>query len=333
MRVTFVCPTPVVGAQVIQGYADELAVRGHQISVVRLRERVGLRVPGFSRRSHRPSSVRVLSTARLTPDVVPDGDVVLATDASTSKLLPELSDRHGRAGQLVASLQQWGADPELRLAVPKITTSERLAGVLSGLGVPSSDVTVVSQGLNLTVFRPPHPALPRGHRVSVLVGQDPGTAIALEALERTRALLPTMEVTAFGTGRRPERLPSWIRYLRSLPTYDLVRQVYQRDAVHLSATAEPGRAVWAAEAMACGSVLVGTRDAIVEDFAVHDRNSLLVEPGDVNGLAASIVRPLLDRELRTRLVSGGFETAAGMDRAASVVALERALKQWTAVTL
>jgi hypothetical protein len=108
MRVTFVCPTPVVGAQVIQGYADELAARGHEISVVRLRERVGLRVPGFSRRSHRSSSVRVLSTARLSPDAVPDGDVVLATDASTSKLLPELSDRHGRAGQLVASREQWG---------------------------------------------------------------------------------------------------------------------------------------------------------------------------------------------------------------------------------
>jgi hypothetical protein len=104
-------------------------------------------------------------------------------------------------------------------------------------------VTVVSRGLNLAVFRPPCPALPRGYRVSVLVGQDPGTATALEALERTRALLPTMEVTAFGTGRCPERLPSWIRYLRSLPTYDLVRQVYQRDAVHLSATAEPGRAL------------------------------------------------------------------------------------------
>ena len=325
MRVTFVCPTPVVGAQVIQGYADELAARGHEISVVRLRERVGLRVPGWSRRGRGSSSVRVVTTARLTPDVVPDGDVVLATDASTSKLLPALSDRHGRAGQLVQSREQWGADPELRLAVPKIATSERLAGVLNGLGVPSSAVTVVSQGLNLAVFRPPHPALPRGHRVSVLVEPYSGAATALEALERTRALLPTMEVTAFGAGRRPEQLPSWIRYLRSLPTYELVRQVYQRDAVHL------GDAASAARAMACGSAVVGVRGGAIEDFATCDRDSLLVEPGDVNTMAESLVRLMLDRELRTRLVHGGFHTASAMDSTDSAVALEKALHAWTEV--
>ncbi|MFC0438639.1 hypothetical protein ACFFG9_48210 [Kutzneria buriramensis] len=309
----------------IQGYADELAARGHEISVVRLRERAGLRVPGWSRRGRVPSSVRVVTTARLTPDVVPDGDVVLATDASTSKLLPALSDRHGRAGQLVQSREQWEADPGLRLAVPKIATSERLAGVLNGLGVPSSAVTVVSQGLNLAVFRPPHPALPRGHRVSVLVGPDSGAATALEALERTRALLPTMEVTAFGAGRRPERLPLWIRYLRALPTYELVRQVYQRDAVHL------GDAVSSAQAMACGSAVVGVRGSAVEDFAEHDRNSLLVEAGDVNTMAESLVRLMLDRDLRTRLTAGGLRTTEAMDSSDSALALEKALHSWTSV--
>jgi glycosyltransferase involved in cell wall biosynthesis len=207
--------------------------------------------------------------------------------------------------------------------VPKIATSERLAGVLNGLGVPSSAVTVVSQGLNLAVFRPPHPALPRGHRVSVLVGPDAGAATALEALERTRALLPTMEVTAFGAGRRPERLPSWIRYLRSLPTHELVRQVYQRDAVHL------GNATSAAQAMACGSAVVGVRGSALADFVEHDRDGLLVEPGDVNAMAESLVRLMLDRELRTRLVAGGVRTAGSMDSADSAVALEKALRGWT----
>jgi glycosyltransferase involved in cell wall biosynthesis len=161
--------------------------------------------------------------------------------------------------------------------------------------------------------------------VSVLVGPDSGAATALEALERTRALLPTMEVTAFGVGRRPERLPLWIRYLRALPTYELVRQVYQRDAVHL------GDAVSSAQAMACGSAVVGVRGSAVEDFAEHDRNSLLVEPGDVNAMAESLVRLMLVRELRTRLVAGGLRTTEAMDSADSALALEKALHSWTSV--
>jgi len=83
--------------------------------------------------------------------------------------------------------------------------------------------------------------------------------------------------------------------------------------------------------MACGSAVVGVRGSALSDFAEHDRDSLLVEPGDVHTMAESLVRLMLDRELRTRLVVGGVRTAAAMDSTASAVALEKALHSWTGV--
>lgn len=63
------------------------------------------------------------------------------------------------------------------------------------------------------------------------------------------------------------------------------------------------------EAMACGTPVVCTRLG-TEDYAIHEKNCLIVQPRDRVGIAAAIAQVLNDGDLREELVREGNVTAA-----------------------
>lgn len=67
------------------------------------------------------------------------------------------------------------------------------------------------------------------------------------------------------------------------------------------------------EAMASGTPLVATAIPGYAAVATHDRDALLVPPGDPAALAGALLRALEDAELRGRLRAAGLATAAGYD--------------------
>lgn len=66
------------------------------------------------------------------------------------------------------------------------------------------------------------------------------------------------------------------------------------------------------EAMACGLAVVATPVGAVEDIIIHGETGLLVEPGNVEDLAAALRQLILDPELRARL--GGQAQAVHRNR-------------------
>lgn len=63
------------------------------------------------------------------------------------------------------------------------------------------------------------------------------------------------------------------------------------------------------EAMAMGLPVVATDVGGIPELIHHESNGLLVSPGDVQGVAESVVRYFKDVELRCRIREAGFETA------------------------
>lgn len=63
------------------------------------------------------------------------------------------------------------------------------------------------------------------------------------------------------------------------------------------------------EAMACGAALVTTQFG-VEDFAINNKNALIIPPKDPYLIADAIDRLFNDKGLRDYLVTNGFKTAA-----------------------
>jgi glycosyltransferase involved in cell wall biosynthesis len=67
------------------------------------------------------------------------------------------------------------------------------------------------------------------------------------------------------------------------------------------------------EAMASGIPVIGTRAGGIPELIEHGRNGLLSEPGDVVGLAESLLGLLADVPLQQRLRHAGLETAQSFD--------------------
>ena len=361
MRITFILPVfsrlPSGGFRVVYEYANRLAGRGHEVTVVHEQWHEGLHKPvkhlyEIARdrwHSRRPGgltewlrwmrvdpAVKMTMVDELRPDRLPDGDVVVATYWTTALLLHQLSARHGRPVHLVQGYEIWGVedparvDDVLRSDVPKIAVSEHLGRLLRDLGVPDARTSVVRNGLDHSAYRPPTHDEPRGVSVSVLIGTGPqkGSSTAIAALERVRGQHPELRVNAFGTERRHPDLPAWAGYSRARNGPEQAGRAYRDSAIHLCSSVSEGWGFPVAEAMACGTAVVSTRNGGVEDFCVHEQNSLLVDVGDVDGMAAAMVRLIRDPALRARLVEAGARTASAMDWNASTESFLAALHRF-----
>lgn len=63
------------------------------------------------------------------------------------------------------------------------------------------------------------------------------------------------------------------------------------------------------DAMQCGLPIVATKAGGIPELVMHGENGLLVEAGDVDGLAAALERLIVDADLRRRLGKAGRDRA------------------------
>jgi glycosyltransferase involved in cell wall biosynthesis len=207
--------------------------------------------------------------------------------------------------------------------------SEHLAGLLRGLGIPEENVSVVQNGLDHSVYRPPTHDAPRGNSVSLLADSGPkkGSSAAITALRQVRERYPDLRVHAFGPERRHPELPGWADYSRARNGPEQASRAYRASAVYLCSSVSEGWGLPVAEAMACGTAVVSTRNGGAEDFCADGHNALLVDVGDASAMAAAVTRLLHEPALRNRLVEAGIRTASAMDWEGSTDLFLAALKR------
>lgn len=88
---------------------------------------------------------------------------------------------------------------------------------------------------------------------------------------------------------------------------DRLRTLYQRALIFVYPSRYEGFGIPPLEAMACGAAVIATRTGAIAEYA--EDAALLVEPGDLDGLRAAIVRLLGDEPLRRELGARGVERA------------------------
>ena len=109
-------------------------------------------------------------------------------------------------------------------------------------------------------------------------------------------------------GERVEMLALGDRVeLLGYASYEGAPRVYHRGDVFVSPTYSEGFSNTILEAMASGLPIVSTRTVGVVDCLDDGRDALLVEPQDVDGLAAAIARLLDDDALRGRLAGRALD--------------------------
>jgi glycosyltransferase involved in cell wall biosynthesis len=221
----------------------------------------------------------------------------------------------------------WVARPKYALFDRVVAISTGVEHMLRGAGVPAEKLRLVHSAIDPAPFAAPADrALVRrelgvgeGDLVVGMVAQfikRKGHAVLLDALERLRDQFPHLRVLLFGDGPlqgdvarklAAKGLSRIVRLLgfrddipRILPVLDLVVHPAYRE----------GLGVALIQAAAAGVPIVACRAGGIPDIVRHEENGLLVEPGNVAGLAAAIQQLLADEPLRRRLGDAGRDLVA-----------------------
>lgn len=358
LRITYAMPLPpwgpVGGFRVVYQQANGLTARGHRVTVVHpigcepkrtprqrwgaLRERLRL----WRKRGGGPlvdwfpldPRVRALLVDDLRPRRLPDADVLVATSWHTARWVAEAPATKGSKFSLVQHYEVWAGDAEevnasLRLPLHKLVIAGWLADVAESLG-EGARTTLVGQMLDLESFGLDVPLEQREPRAAVLWHPYPVKAApdAVEALEIARRERPELRCLAFGVRPRPEELPDHWDYVRD-PSPERLRALYNSCSIFVQPSRSEGWGLTATEAMTCGCALVTTDNGGSRDYALAERTALVVEPGDVDGLARAVVRLLDDDGLRRRLASAGHAHVLSLRPERTIDAVEAAFLRAT----
>lgn len=326
MRITLVLPFVNLtgGIRVLLDFANWLHDAGHRVTVVyplwpyrfhftrsdQLRElskqlRTAPRVEWFDLRC------RLRRVPCVTNVFLPRGDLVLTTSWPTVYDVTRLDASRGRKVHLVFHHES-GTGPEDRVSATYALPFHRIAfsrvvrdSIEARFGCEIHQV--IPAAVDTALFFPD--GRPTRKTVLMLYHNDPrkGADDGIEALALLRTRLPDVEIRMCGTVR-PERLPSSIPF-DFRPTDAELRRLYSSSTVFLYPSRYEGFGLPPLESMACGCPVVTTEVGAVSEFAADRRNALVVQPGDVRGLADRLEELLLNPQLRSELSQRGLETA------------------------
>ncbi len=174
-------------------------------------------------------------------------------------------------------------------------------------GVPQSAVTVVPNGVDTSLFRPPAGSFDRdAHRVLCVARlvPDKDHETLLKAFGILAGRCPEAELLIVGNGELRGRLkrmaeggPAAER-IRFLSGCSDVQWLLHRSALLALSSRREGLPNVVLEAMACGLPVVATAVGGLPEVVKHGRTGLLVPPGDPGALSAAMACLLEDQEAR-----------------------------------
>lgn len=207
-----------------------------------------------------------------------------------------------------------------RRAARVIVTSEHSRKVaLEAYGLDPEHLSVVPEGIDVERWSGPAPGARHAGDPPTILSiarqyRRKNTATLIRALPIVRQSVPGARLRVVGDGPESGRLRRLVRaldlesavsLLGSVRSAAEIRTEMARAQVFCLPSRQEGFGIVFLEAMAAGLPIVAARCAAAPETAPHDEVALLVDPDDVEGLAAALVRLLRDEELWTRLVSAG----------------------------
>lgn len=198
-----------------------------------------------------------------------------------------------------------------------ISTSDYCRRQISAhYAVPADKVVIVPEGIDLSAWPAPDPALREPATVLCVARQYPRKHIAdlIRAWPSVRAQVPAAKLVIIGDGPEHTKLAALaqglglaesVALLGALPDDAAVREWYRRATVFCLPSVQEGFGIVFLEAMAAGLPIVATTAAAIPEVVPDGVAGLLVPPADVAALAAALTRLLKDPELAAQLGAAG----------------------------
>ena len=341
MRITFLVPGRGLagGIKVMGEYAGRLAGRGHEVAVLYRRPADALRrLRQWWANRRTPdaldeSGCDLTPVRAFTPDLVPDGDVLLATGPDTVCAASALGPGKGRLVHLIQTTVPMDEDPAAAreataVDARRVAVSDYLAAWLRDRF--GAEAEVVPNGVDHSRFYPDKRRQRQPATIGMMYAVGPGKATyeGFEAIRQVRDTWPDVRLVVFGAQRPRGVPPATDVFVR--PRTSRLRSLYAGCDVWLAPSRTDGFGLPVLEAMACRAVPVAARagghPALVED----EISGFLVPPSDVGAMAKRIGLLVDDESLHRRMAEAAHQRSLQFDWETSTDRLEGLLEAWAA---
>lgn len=338
MRITFVVPTLNFngGLRVIAVYADYLSRFGHDVTVVspgKPTPTVKQRIKSFIKRQPWDGdknfstvyfdsldiNLKILDKSRpVMASDLPDADIVIATWWETAHWVNAMPMRTGKK---VYFMQDYGCVPGQPLKEIQdtwllpfyiITISKWLMKLIEGHTKNAKDVTLVSNGIDLSVFKTPERNKSHQPTVGFLYTDAPqkGAKLMLSAFIKAKETVQDLRLVMFGSKELPSDIENItdVTYHRKVSDEEIVN-IYTSCDVWLFGSKREGFGLPILEAMACRTPVIATNAGAAEELVNRSSGALLTSDR-VDEMASKIVEIVtLNNESWMDLSAGAYSVA------------------------
>lgn len=319
LRIQFVLPFLGLtgGNKSVMEYANRLAKRGHDVWLIYDHADIPWWKPrGFLRTLLRDKGVipwvdwfdvqvPIIRVPGLSGPRLPEADAVLATSYYWAEAVHRMPASAGRKYNLIQGYESdWIADKKFaddsyRLPLHHIVNASWLGRLMWEKFHAPSVKAITAVNYDQYQYRPdrvyntPARCLMQYHTVP-----EKGIPDGIRAFEIAAQKVPGLSLTLFGTRTKDLVTPHATRC--NVPESEMSDLYHDHDILIWPSLRE-GLGAPCIEAMACQCAVATTDNLGSEEFAFHEKTALVSPPGDVETLAAHIVRLATDIELRKRL--------------------------------
>ena len=316
MKITFLAPHIRIagGVRAILTYADRLAGRGHDVTVVVPAKWPWLawwrNVSGLEPDWMRGFRARIRWVSAWNPARLPDADALIATAWQSADAVATGPAGAGRKFYFIQHYESlYHGDParvDATYALPlqKIVISTWLKDIMRERFGSAAEVLVTP--VDRALFHPVDGARSNDALRVLMLHHEyawKGVRDGLEAIAAVKARHPEVRLVGFGVKRPREALP-YDEFLENLPQ-DLLAVLYSRCPIYLCPSWDEGLGMPPMEAMACGAALVTFDNGGCRDYALDGETALVAPRRDVAALAEALERMVGDAALRERLARQG----------------------------
>ncbi|MBC8263852.1 MAG: glycosyltransferase family 4 protein [Anaerolineales bacterium] len=248
----------------------------------------------------------------LRSEFVPDADVILAVDWTTSEWVHRYGAEKGIKFYRIAGYDTWLGPPERveatwRMSFHKVAASSwlkelgrtRFGQELYGPIIP---------GVNFDQFYVQHKRWNQPKRIGMLYHSNPikGVQDGLTAFEIAQATHSDIRLVMFGAREPESSLPHDVEFHKN-PPQEKLREIYGLCDIWLFPNHLEGCALVPMEAMACQCALVATEVGAIPDYTIPGTTALVSPPCDPEALARNLIRLLADEDELKRIARAGYE--------------------------
>jgi glycosyltransferase involved in cell wall biosynthesis len=316
------------GVKVVHEYANRLAHKGHDVTIVypvitcsnpfigglrRVVKQVYDKITNVAAELYYTpdSRVTVLVIKKARSKYVPDGDAVVAVGWQTAAWVNRLPDCHGKKFYFLQHFETYFRSKKkvletFRMPLTKIAIARWIINKLEELGETAlgplgNAIDPEEFYLEANIKNRPNDVVVIYHHMNV---KGPKDIIAILKQLKKRQNISAVLVSS----RKPvHRIPSWVKIVIR-PSLKELRTLYNSSKIFMHTSHSEGWGLPVMEAMACGCAVAAYANEGVSEFLTDKQNALLAEVGNTIELTLNIIRLLENNQLGELLVENGLKT-------------------------